>query len=64
MEKIYYCERGCHVTDKDKNLCPECGSFLKETDASSKDSILANIAAMQKESGQDALRGRYVNNRI
>lgn len=61
---IFYCSRGCHVTDKDKTLCPTCGSFLKETDEASKDQILADIAEMQKESGQDALRGRYVNNKI
>lgn len=61
---IYYCTRGCHVTDKEKTFCPHCGDFLKETDEASKDRILADIAEMQKESGQDALRGRYVNNSI
>ena len=61
---VYYCSKGCHVTDQDKTLCPGCGGFLDESQDSSKDQILEDIAQMQRESAQDALRGRYVNNRI
>lgn len=61
---IYYCNKGCHVTDQDKGFCPTCGGFLLEADDSSKDSIIADIGQMQRESAQDALRGRVVNNHI
>lgn len=64
MSKIYYCNKGCHLTDQSKQLCPHCGGFLKETDESAKDAILEDIKRMQIEAGKDYAKGRYVNNKL
>lgn len=61
---IRYCENGCHVTDRSKDICPSCGAFMKETGDSDREKIIDNIKQMQQESGRDFTKGRYVNNRI
>jgi hypothetical protein len=61
---VYYCPKGCHVTDQNKGLCPTCGELLKSSQDGSKDAILEDIGQMQRESAQDAERGRYVKNHI
>jgi len=64
MAKIYYCPKGCHLTNLDKQYCPHCKSMLKETDESDKDKILDQIKQMQIEAGKDYAKGRHVNNRL
>lgn len=64
MAKIYYCPKGCHLTNQDKQYCPHCKSILKETDESDKDKILDQIKQMQIEAGKDYAKGRYVNNTL
>jgi len=62
--KIFYCKKGCHITDTDKQLCPHCGGFLTETDEASKDRIIEDIKQMQMEAGRDYSKGRHVNNSL
>lgn len=64
MPSIFYCPKGCHVTNTPKNLCPHCKSLLKQTSDRDKDSILEKIKQMQIEAGKDYAKGRYVNNTL
>lgn len=61
---LYYCERGCHVTNQDKNRCPSCNAWLKKTSEKEAPRLQERIEQMQRESAHDAAKGRYVNNKI
>ena len=64
MSKIYYCKKGCHLTDQSKQLCPHCGGFLSITEEGAKDAIIEDIKKMQMEAGRDYSKGRHVNNSL
>lgn len=64
MSKMYYCPKGCHVTNINKDYCPHCKSLLRTTDIGDKDRILDQIKQMQIEAGKDYAKGRYVNNSL
>lgn len=56
MEKIYYCVRGCHVTDINKGRCPRCDDWLVQVDKREMEKIQGEIDQMQREAAQTYVR--------
>lgn len=49
------------MTDKDKGRCPQCNAWLEEIPSSEARTFNERVSQMQKSSGDDVARGRYVS---